>query len=446
MDSESALETVSFLFGVVFKTVDIGSLLSFIIVSFLLVISGLISGSEVAFFSLGPKEKKLFEENQGKRNKMVLTLLEVPEKLLATILIANNTVNVAIVILSSYITGQILDFKDNPVVGFIIQVVFITFLLLLFGEIIPKVYATKYAARFAAFMAYPLSILEKVFRPLGSILISSTSVINRRFQKKQNLSMDDLSEALDIAENQIEEDKKILRGIVKFGNIEVKEIMKSRVDVVAFELETKFNKLKSILIESGYSRIPVFEDHFDQIKGILYIKDLLPYIGEGDDFSWQKLIREPYFVPETKKIDDLLDEFKNHRNHMAIVIDEYGGTSGIVTLEDILEEIVGEITDEMDDEDISYKEIGPDHFQFEGKTLLNDFYRIVNEEDDFFDKEKGDADTLAGLILEFKGEIPVKNDEVKIQNYLFKIKSVDTRRIKQIEVKIDRPNGEKENA
>lgn len=445
LEAESIVQTLTFVQAIVFNSVDLGSLLGFVIVSVLLVMSGLISGSEVAFFSMGPKERVALEGTKVKSNQLVLDLLAMPEKLLATILIANNLVNVGIVIISSYVTSRVFNFTDSPVVGFIIQIILITFLLLLFGEIVPKVYASKYASKVAVFMAYPLFVLEKVFRPISSLLIKSTSFINRRFQKKQNLSIDDLSEALDIAGGEIEEDQKILRGIVKFGNIEVKEILKSRVDVVAFELATRFNKLISVVIESGYSRIPVFEENFDQVKGILYIKDLLPYIQEDDDFEWQKLIRDPFFVPETKKIDDLLEEFKNHKNHMAIVIDEYGGTSGIVTLEDVLEEIVGEITDELDDEDITYKMIDNNHFVFEGKTLLNDFYKIVDEEDDFFDVEKGDADTLAGLILEYLGEIPQKNDEIKIKHYVFKIKSVDIRRIKQVDVTIKRSHVKEEN-
>ncbi len=445
LEAESIVQTLTFVQAIVFNSVDLGSLLGFVIVSVLLVMSGLISGSEVAFFSMGPKERVALEGTKVKSNQLVLDLLAMPEKLLATILIANNLVNVGIVIISSYVTSRVFNFTDSPVVGFIIQIILITFLLLLFGEIVPKVYASKYASKVAVFMAYPLFVLEKVFRPISSLLIKSTSFINRRFQKKQNLSIDDLSEALDIAGGEIEEDQKILRGIVKFGNIEVKEILKSRVNVVAFELATRFNKLISVVIESGYSRIPVFEENFDQVKGILYIKDLLPYIQEDDDFVWQKLIRDPFFVPETKKIDDLLEEFKNHKNHMAIVIDEYGGTSGIVTLEDVLEEIVGEITDELDDEDITYKMIDNNHFVFEGKTLLNDFYKIVDEEDDFFDVEKGDADTLAGLILEYLGEIPQKNDEIKIKHYVFKIKSVDIRRIKQVDVTIKRSHVKEEN-
>jgi putative hemolysin len=438
LETESLTENLFVLSGILINPPDLGSFLGLVVIILLLIISALISGSEVAYFSLRPNEIQTFRENQLKNGRLVLDLLESPERLLATIVIANNLVNVAIVIVSSYWSGRMFDFSDHPLLGFMIQVVVITFVLLLFGEIIPKVYATRYGYRFAGFMAYTLSILLKVFKPLSVLLISSTSLINKRLQKRKNLSVGDLSDALDIAEDQIEEDTRILKGIVRFGNIDVKEIMRSRTDVIAVEYDIKFKKLLSVIVDSGYSRIPVFEEDFDHVKGILFIKDLLPFIHESDDFEWNKLIRKPYFVPESKKIDDLLEEFKTHKNHMAVVIDEYGGTSGIVTLEDILEEIVGEITDEMDDEDIDYKKIDDNQFVFEGKTQLNDFLRIIGEEDMVLDDVRGEADTLAGLILEFIGEIPHPKQEIRIANFLFKIKSADQRRIRQIEVKINR--------
>jgi gliding motility-associated protein GldE len=412
--------------------------MGFLVIVVLLILSALISGSEVAYFSLRPNDISTFQEKDQKNGQIVLDLLGNPERLLATILIANNLVNVAIVIIASFLSGRIFDFSAHPLMGFLVQVVVITFILLLFGEIIPKVYATKYGFRFAGFMSYPLSILVKLFKPLSVPLISSTSIINKRLRTKKDLSVDELSDALDIAENQIEEDTKILKGIVRFGNTDVREIMRSRTDVIAVDHDYKFKKLLSVIVESGYSRIPVYEENFDHVKGILYIKDLLPYIHESDEFEWIRLIRRPYFVPETKKIDDLLEEFKTHKNHMAVVIDEYGGTSGIVTLEDILEEIVGEITDEMDEEDIEYKRITDHHYIFEGKTQLNDFLRIVDEDVAVFDEVRGEADTLAGLILEFLGEIPGRNQEIRIKNFLFRIKSSDQRRIRQIEVIIKR--------
>ena len=437
METESFSAAVIVLQSISVAAIDFSSIMALVVILLLLVASALISGSEVAFFSLSPVQHKELEEAQKSSCKTVLELLELPEKLLATILIANNFVNVGIVILSTYTTSKVFDFSQYPILGFMIEVVVITALLLLFGEIIPKVYANQYALRFARFMARPISILSRVFSPLSMILVNSTSFINKRFQKKQNLSIDDISHALDITEGQITEDKKILKGIVKFGNIDVKEIMKSRVDVVAVDTETQFKKLLSVIVESGYSRIPVYEENFDQIKGVLYIKDLLPHLKEPDEFQWQKLLRKAYFVPETKKINDLLGEFQTKKNHLAIVVDEYGGTSGIVTLEDILEEIVGEITDELDDEDIIYEKLDDNTYEFEGKTLLNDFYRVAACEEDVFDELKGDAETLAGLVLEFKGEIPQKNETIKILNFDFTIKAVDNRRIKKIEIKIN---------
>ena len=422
--------------NIIFNSLDIGSLISIIIIAILLVISALISGSEVAYFSLSPTHIDDFKEKQRKNDLLILNLLNNPEKLLATILIANNFVNVGIVIISSYVSSKVFNFEDFPVIGFIIQVFLITFLLVLFGEIIPKVYASKFSQKFAAIMASPLYVMGKIFTPLSSILIKSTSFINKRLQKKPNLSIDDLSDALDIADSQIIEDKKILKGIVKFGNIDVKEIMKSRVDIIAVDNKSSFNKLLSVIIETAYSRIPIYEDSLDNIKGLLYIKDLLPFIKEDETFNWQNLLRNAYFVPESKKISDLLEEFQTQKMHIAIVVDEYGGTSGIVTLEDILEEIVGEITDEMDDEDILYEKLSNNNYIFEGKTLLNDFYKIINCEEEIFTSIKGDSETLAGLILEYKGEIPRKNEKIVIRNFEFHIKSVDNRRIKQIEIKI----------
>lgn len=424
-------ETASFTF-------DLSSLLGLFVILLLLVASALISGSEVAFFSLSPANLNDFEQKESKNSNLVLELVKLPEKLLATILIANNFVNVGIVIISTYISSKMFDFSQFPLVGFLIEVVVITFMLLLFGEIIPKVYASQYATSFAVWMARPISLLSKLFSPLSVLLVNSTSFINRRFQKKkQNLSIDDISHALDITEDQITEDKKILKGIVKFGNIDVKEIMKSRVDVVTVDTQVQFKKLLSVIVESGYSRIPVYNDNFDNIKGILYIKDLLQHLNETDDFDWLALMRPAYFVPETKKINDLLNEFQSQKNHLAVVVDEYGGTSGIVTLEDILEEIVGEITDELDDDDILYEKLDNRTFIFEGKTLLNDFYRVAECKGYIFDNLKGDAETLAGLVLEFKGEIPKKNETIKILNFDFTIKSVDNRRIKKIEIKIN---------
>ena len=417
-----------------------GVIIGFIVMILLLIASAFISGSEVAFFSLTPSNINSLKEKVSRTNNLILKLLNTPERLLATILIANNFVNVGIIILSTFVTISFVDFSYSPAIRFILQVIIITFLILLFGEIIPKIYATQYAMRFASFMAYPLFFLEKIFRPISSFLIYSTKIVNKKFsQAKQNISIDDLSQALDLTSDEIKEDRKILKGIVKFGNINVKEIMKSRVDIVAIDVKTTrdFSELLSVIIESGYSRIPVYFETFDNIKGIIYIKDLLPYIHKNNFFKWQSLIRAPYFVPETKKINDLLEEFQSKKIHLAIVIDEYGGTSGIVTLEDILEEIVGEINDEFDDKQVKYSKLDDKNYIFEGKTLLNDFYKIIQSDDNIFDDIKGDSDTLAGLILEIKGEIPKIYEKITYKNFVFKIESVDKRRIRRIKITIN---------
>ena len=423
-------------FDIVFKPLSLSIIAELCAMVLLLFFSAMISGSEVAVFSLSPKNIREIEDAQTNKSKKLLKLLRMPEKLLATILIANNFVNIAIVILSTYITSSLLDFSQAPAVGFVVQVVVVTFMLLLFGEIIPKVYAAQYALRFSKYMALPLIFLERVLSPLGSVLVNSTSFVNKRISKKQNISMDDLSQALELTADEMSEEIEILEGIVKFGNINVDEIMRARVDVVAVDIRTSFSKLKSIIIDSGYSRIPVYDGAFDNVRGILYVKDLLPHHHKPNTFRWQSLIRPPYFVPETKKISDLLEEFQTKKNHMAIVVDEYGGTSGIISLEDILEEIVGDITDELDDQQDFYTIEEDGSYLFEGKTLLNDFFKLIDIEDDFFDKIKGDADTLAGLILEIKGEIPQKKEVFTYHGYEFIIEAVDNRRIKKIRFKL----------
>ena len=415
--------------------ITLGILISIIITFTLLLASALISGSEVAFFSLSPKQINKLKKYKSRTAKIALKLRNKPEKLLGTILISNNFVNIAIVIFSSYITNSIIDFTyTEKWVSFAFQVVIITFLLLLFGEIIPKVYAAQFSIKFALFMAIPLNFLEKLFRPFTAVLIHSTNIVKKRFHKKQNISINDLSNALDLTSNDLDEDKKILKGIVEFGNIDVKEIKKPRLDVVALEINSSFSMILDLIIKHQYSRIPVYSNSFDSVKGILFIKDLLPHIHKPDNFRWQTLVRPPYFVPENKKIKDLLEEFQQNKVHMAIVVDEYGGTSGIITLEDILEEIVGEINDEDDHEEISYKRISDNTYIFEAKTLLNDFYKILDVNNSIFDDIKGDADTLAGLILEIKGEIPNTNEAISYGKFNFVITEVDNRRIKKIKI------------
>jgi gliding motility-associated protein GldE len=405
---------------------------------FLLICSALISGAEVAYFSLSPSEKQKIASESGKRNLYVHKNLETPEQLLATILVANNFINVGIVILSGFTVNSMVDFQDNPVLGFIIQIIVISLMILLFGEITPKVYSTQHPLKFARFIALPLFILTRILRPVNKVLIYSTSFLSPKIHAfNQHISVDELSQALELTSpKELEEEQKILKGIVKFGNKNVGEIMRSRVDVVSADTDFSFSKIRTLITESGFSRIPVYSESFDNIKGILYIKDLLPHAHKGPSFRWQSIIRPPFFVPETKKIDDLLEDFQKNKVHMAIVVDEYGGTSGIVTLEDVLEEIVGEITDEFDEEENFYTRISPSKFLFDGKTLLNDFYKVTGVEDTVFDVVKGEADTLAGLILELKGEIPSKNDTITYENYVFTIEAVDNRRIKQIKVEI----------
>lgn len=404
----------------------------------LLICSALISGSEVAYFSLSPADINKLNKEKDKKTDRILRLHKMPERLLGSILISNNFVNVGIVIISNYIINRVVDLSEVRVLGFVFRVVIITFLLLFFGEILPKIYATQFAVKFARLMALPLIILDKIFKPISLVLILSTSIIRKKFPRpKEGVSMEDLSEALDLPSTKIIEDKEILKGIVRFGNIDVKEIMKARMDIFAINIDKKFTELLPDIISSGYSRIPVYVESFDTIKGILYIKDLLSHMHKPNTFRWQSLIRPPYFVPETKKINDLLEEFQTKKIHMAIVLDEYGGTHGLITLEDILEEIVGEITDEYDEEKITYKKLGEHTFLFEGKTQLNDFYKIIGSEIDIFNEVKGEADTLAGLILEIKGKIPAKDDVIKYRNFVFSVASADNRRIKEVKVKIE---------
>jgi len=415
-----------------------GIAISLAVIVILLVFSALISGSEVAYFSLSSAEKQKITGGSTKKYYYLLKNLESPEQLLATILVANNFVNVAVIILSSFTVDSLIDFTNEPILGFIIQIIVISFIILLFCEITPKVYTTHHALKFARFVAFPLNFLIKVLKPFNKVLIYSTSFLNSRIHAyNQHISVDELSQALELtSQTELKEEQKILKGIVKFGNKSVAEIMRSRVDVVSADIDFGFGKIMALITESGFSRIPVYSETFDNIKGILYIKDLLPHAHKGASFRWQSIIRPPFYVPETKKIDDLLEDFQKNKVHMAIVVDEYGGTSGIVTLEDVLEEIVGEITDEFDEEEKFFTKISENRYMFDGKTMLNDFYQVTGLEDTVFEVVKGEADTLAGLILELKGEIPVKNDTITYRNYVFTIEAVDKRRIKQIKVEI----------
>ncbi len=418
---------------------SINALLGMGAMAVLLFFSAMISGSEIAFFSLTHTHIAGIRELKKANDKNILSLLERPNQLLATILIANNVFNIAIIILSTVVFRALFDMQMHPVLGFLIQVVAVTFLILLFAEVLPKVYASKHPVRFSSMMSSPMVILRRLLSPLSSLLVKTTRIIDTRMEKKRpNLSMHELSHALEITSDDktTEEDKKLLRGIVRFGNIYVREIMKSRVDVVAVDHNTGFEKLLEVIREAGYSRIPVYRENFDNVEGILYIKDLLPYLDKEVDFKWQELLRNAFFVPESKRINDLLKEFQEKKIHMAIVVDEYGGTAGLVTLEDILEEIVGEINDEFDMEEAIYSKIDAGTYVFEGKTLLKDFSRITGTDDDVFNEVRGEADTLAGLILEMKQEIPFKGARIRYKQFDFEIEGVDKRRIKSIKVKV----------
>lgn len=424
--------------NIAFSSFNYTAIIGIVAIVLLLFVSAIISSSEVAFFSLNADDLKNISENKSNRAKRVLSLLEKPKHLLASLIIASSLLNIAVIVISLFVSTQILGFAHSHFLFFAFQIIVISVLILLFGEMIPKFYSSQFSQKIALRNSLIIKFINFVFRPLSSLMVKMTSVVDKRITKRKiNISINDISQALDIAESdEYQEDKKILEGIVKFGNIDVNEIMKSRVDVISVEISTPFSKLVSTIVDSGYSRIPVFHKTFDNVKGILYVKDLLPHIHKSENFRWQSLIRPPYYVPETKKINDLLEEFQKRKIHMAIVIDEYGGSSGIVTLEDILEEIVGEITDEFDNTEDKFIKIDDNNYIFEGKTLLNDFFKILDLDEEIFDKVKGDADTLAGLILEIKGEIPEKQDIIKFENFEFKIKSVDNRRIKQIAVKV----------
>jgi putative hemolysin len=405
--------------------------------------SALMSAAEVAFFSFRPEDIKTFKSKKDKKSKTILRLYDSPEKLLSTVLVANNTINITIVLLAAFLSSKMFDFSAEPVLGFIINVVAITFLLLFFGEVMPKVYASRNHITIANLMAFPLSALEKVFRPVTSLLIFSSSFVKKRTGSRHtNISMDDLSDALELTSENFNEDEKILKGIVNFGNINVNAIMCSRTDVTSVDIKSGFDKIVSVIINSGFSRIPVYSNSFDTVKGILYAKDVLPYTSNPPGFKWQSLLRPPYFVPETKKINDLLKEFQTKKMHMAIVIDEYGGTSGLITLEDILEEIVGEISSEDDEDSFLFRKIDDRTYIFEAKILLNDFCKVLEIEEDIFEDVRGESETLAGLILELTGEIPKKDRVIKFRNFVFKIESADKRRIKEIRVEINKADGE----
>ncbi len=417
-------------------TPDYGAVIALVLAFALLFVSGFASGSEIAFFSLTPNDENELEEEKSASDGKIIALRNDSERTLATILITNNLVNVTIIMLLNYFFARVVDFGNAVWLQFLCITVLLTFLLLLFGEIIPKIYTRQQPLRFCRRVVSGIMFCRKLFYPFATILIKSGVLAGKVVQKDNHvLSVDDLEQALELTDkNDIKEEQHMLEGIVRFGDETAKEIMTSRQDVVDLDFRSSFSEVLKCIVDNKYSRIPVYQDNSDNIRGILYIKDLLPHLGKPATFRWQSLIRPPYFVPETKKIDDLLREFQSNRVHIAIVVDEFGGTSGIVTLEDVLEEIVGEINDEYDEDEHNYVRINSNTFVFEGKTLLSDFYRILKIDDDFFVDVEGDADTVAGLLLEIKGDFPQLHERIDYRHFTFEILELEERRISKVKV------------
>ncbi|WP_091899321.1 gliding motility-associated protein GldE [Prevotella sp. lc2012] len=413
-----------------------GAVVAGLLACLLLVFSGYASGSEIAFFSLSPKDLNDLDEEKNEHDKQISALRADSERTLATILITNNLVNVTIIMLCNYFFDHVIDFGIAYWLQFLVITVLLTFLLLLFGEIMPKVYAGQHALAFCRFSASGIIHLRKLFYPLSSILIRSGMLAEKVVQKESHvLSVDDLEQALELTdENELRGEKNMLEGIVRFGDETAKEVMTSRQDVVDLDFRSSFSDVLKCIVENNYSRIPVYQGSIDNIRGILYIKDLLPHLSKPASFRWQSLIRPPYFVPETKKIDDLLREFQENKVHIAIVVDEFGGTSGIITLEDVLEEIVGEINDEYDDEEKSYVRLNANTYIFEGKTLLSDLFKILDIDDETFEEVEGDADSLAGLLLEIKGDFPDLHERIDYKNFTFEVTELDGHRISKVKV------------
>jgi gliding motility-associated protein GldE len=405
----------------------------------LLFCSALVSGAEVALFSLSQKDIDDTIQENVSTGKILSDLIERPKRLLATLLVANNFINIGVVILFSFIGTDLFAAVSSPILKFILEVIVVTFLLLLFGEVLPKVYASRNNVKFAKMIAYPISVLDNLLSPISIPMRNVSDYLHNKLGKqKNNFSVDQLSQALELTstDETSTDEQKILEGIVSFGNTDTKQVMSPRIDIFALEITESFDDIYSKIIEKGYSRIPVYRDNIDQIEGVLFVKDLLPHIDKKT-FDWTTLIRQPFFVPENKKLDNLLKDFQSMKSHLAIVVDEYGGTSGLVSLEDVIEEIVGDISDEFDDENINFSQIDDRNYLFEGKINLKDFYRIVDVNEELFEEQKGEAETLAGFILEISGNFPAKGQKIAFGNCLFTIEVVDKKRIKQIKVTID---------
>jgi putative hemolysin len=420
-------------------TLDTNLVFGFIAIFALLFCSALVSGAEVALFSLSQKDIDDALQEHPSKGQLISKLLEKPKKLLATLLVANNFINIGVVILFSYVGHEIFSGIASPILKFIIEVILVTFLILLFGEVLPKVYASRNNIKFAKLIAYPISGLDKLLSPVSLPMRKVTIYLHNKLGKQKTyFSVDQLSQALELTDSleTSTEEQKILEGIVTFGNTDTKQVMSPRMDIFALEIEEPFAAIYPKIIEMGFSRIPVYRDNIDQIEGVLFVKDLLPYINK-EEFDWKTLLRPPFFVPENKKIDNLLKDFQTMKSHLAIVVDEYGGTSGLVSLEDIIEEIVGDISDEFDGDDTNYSKIDEKNYLFEGKTNLKDFYRVIEVDEELFESNKGEAETLAGFILEILGNFPHKDQKITFENCTFTIETVDKKRIKQIKVTIE---------
>ena len=438
MDPDAYLCQLANVFnGISVHSPTISAIIAIVLAGLLLLVSGFASASEIAFFSLSPSDLNAIDEKKHPSDEKIRKLLDDTERLLATILITNNFVNVTIIMLCNFFFMSVFEFH-SPIAEFLILTVILTFLLLLFGEIMPKIYSAQKTLAFCRFSAPGIWMFRSLFYPIASMLVRSTSFLNKHFARKNhNISVDELSHALELTDKaELKEENNILEGIIRFGGETAKEVMTSRLDVVDLDIRTPFRDVLQCIIENAYSRIPIYSENRDNIKGILYIKDLLPHLNKVD-FRWQSLIRPAYFVPETKMIDDLLRDFQANKIHIAIVVDEFGGTSGIVTMEDIIEEIVGEIHDEYDDEERTYAVLNDHTWVFEAKTQLTDFYKITKVDEEVFDEVAGDSDTLAGLLLELKGEFPALHEKVTYDHYEFEVLEMDNRRILKVKFTIN---------
>lgn len=422
-----------------FGILDTQATLGWITIFLLLFLSALISAAEVALFSLSPNDVAKLSNENPKKGKLLDKILQKPKKLLATLLLANNFLNIGVVIIFSIVGSSLFENIQSPVIKFIVEVVLVTFLILLFGEVLPKIYASRNSLKFSAFIIVPLSFLDKLLSPVSIPMRNISNILHNKLgNQKSNISVNQLSQALELTspEDTTTDEHKILEGIVSFGNTDTKQVMSPRIDVFALDIDETFSEIYPKIVDKGYSRIPVFKDNIDHIVGVLFVKDLIPHIHKKE-FEWDKLIRTPFFVPENKKLDDLLKDFQTMKSHIAVVVDEYGGTSGIVTLEDIIEEIVGDISDEFDDENINFSQIDEKNFIFEGKINLKDFYKITGLDEEPFEAKKGEAETLAGFILENLGHFPKKSQKIHFSSTFFVIEVVDKRRIKQIKVTLE---------